>query len=245
MVVERHPGHVGDLGPLAHVHQFTQRLGRGLHERRRAVEGAEQGQPENVQDNAADDVAALLVLLVERIPGVDINVHDHRFQDEQGGVDHHEQHRKRRHEVRYEILVGDHHYEQEQTAGERREAVAHADDLGDLVRQAFELEVRLGKHDHVCEHAANQAVDHREDDSGRLVMLHRGERDGHDGAEDGTHHCRGLDVHQLMEIVQEADHERAERAAIEAVKNAMMDAADDFTGDADDHADQNPEKDIG
>ena len=92
---------------------------------------------------------SLFIAFVQRIPRIDVDVHDNGFHDEQGGVDHHEQNRERGDEIGNKIAVGHHHDEQEQSTRKRGEAIAEPDDFRHLMRQALELEIRLCEHDAV------------------------------------------------------------------------------------------------
>ena len=149
MIVQRHPGRRSQTRPFADVEQLAKRFGRSLHKGGRTVQGAQQGQAEDVEDDADHDMAALLVGHVQRFPTVHVNVHHDRFQNKQRRITDHEQDREGRYQVGDEIPIGDHHHQKEQSSGQGREAVTDTDDLGDFVSQPLEFEVRLGEHDYV------------------------------------------------------------------------------------------------
>ena len=61
-----------------------------------------------------------------------------------------------------------------------------------------------------------------------------GKGDGQNSARDRPNGYGRKDPHVSMEIVPEADHQRAERAGPHPVQHAMVNADDDLADDADD-----------
>ena len=78
-------------------------------------------------------MSTLLISFVERIPGIDIDIHHNRFQNKQSGIGHHKKDWEGLNEISDEILIGYKHYKKKQSAGKSSKAVANPDYFGDFM----------------------------------------------------------------------------------------------------------------